>query len=290
MAREVLLSRITPSRLLSFVIGLFFIAAAISKAWHIEPAIRMISFFVPPTLAPAAAPFAIAIGVIAWEGSLGMLLFLAPGHRGSIAAAASTLFLFSCVLALLLRFPNAPSCGCLGLGGAGDPRAILLGLVRNAALLGIAGYLYASANSQHGLSRPHEHRHTRSAGFSIIELLVCIVVLSILLALALPMLSNARRTATDARTQSDLRQTSSILHLYTADYAGVFPYFHTTGNPTTPAILRGIPLAGISYFGAGRVFWPNVLDDDVRRDLLPILNKDRASTERANVADDFPIE
>ena len=58
----------------------------------------------------------------------------------------------------------------------------------------------------------------RPSGFTLIEMLVVIAIVSIVAALLFPVFAKARERAREASALSNLRQIGSALHLYTADY------------------------------------------------------------------------
>lgn len=68
-------------------------------------------------------------------------------------------------------------------------------------------------------SRPRIH-----AGFTLIELLVVISIISLLVAILLPALSAARRTAESMTCKSNLRQIGLALHMYAGESRGFLPY------------------------------------------------------------------
>lgn len=60
-------------------------------------------------------------------------------------------------------------------------------------------------------------------GFTLVELLLVIGIISILIGILLPVLSTARRSARDAKCKSNIRQVVIALHNYAADNKGKFP-------------------------------------------------------------------
>ena len=66
-------------------------------------------------------------------------------------------------------------------------------------------------------------------GFTLIELLVVIAIIGILSTLAIVALGNARTKARDAKRLADIKQISTALELYYADY-GIYPTIITPGN------------------------------------------------------------
>ena len=66
-------------------------------------------------------------------------------------------------------------------------------------------------------------RVRRDRGLTLVEVLVALCVLSILLAIILPVYVSARRRGEDMTCLSNLRQTGLALSLYTADYDSHYP-------------------------------------------------------------------
>ena len=67
------------------------------------------------------------------------------------------------------------------------------------------------------LSKLPEKRAKNEEGFTLIELLVVVVILGVLIAVAIPLYLNYRRGANDAASQSDLRNSISVLELCVTD-------------------------------------------------------------------------
>ena len=67
------------------------------------------------------------------------------------------------------------------------------------------------------LSKLPEKRAKNEEGFTLIELLVVVVILGVLIAVAIPLYLNYRRGANDAASQSDLRNSISVLELCLTD-------------------------------------------------------------------------
>lgn len=66
-------------------------------------------------------------------------------------------------------------------------------------------------------------RRRQVAGFSLLELLVVLAVITTLATLIFPVLSSSRRQAQEKTCVANLQQISHALSIYTDDYDGVFP-------------------------------------------------------------------
>jgi prepilin-type N-terminal cleavage/methylation domain-containing protein len=70
----------------------------------------------------------------------------------------------------------------------------------------------------------------RSAGFTLIEILVAIAVISVLMAIAIPTLMGARRSAVILVSLANQQQADRVLRLYLQDYDELYPNW---GEPGT---------------------------------------------------------
>jgi prepilin-type N-terminal cleavage/methylation domain-containing protein/prepilin-type processing-associated H-X9-DG protein len=74
----------------------------------------------------------------------------------------------------------------------------------------------------HSFRRPQLHKGTRTAAFTLVELLVVIAVIAILAALLLPALNRAKIAADSTACKSNLRQIDLALRMY-VDQANYYP-------------------------------------------------------------------
>lgn len=83
------------------------------------------------------------------------------------------------------------------------------------------------------------HDTNARGGFTIIELLVSIGIISILIGLLLPALAGTKIQASQVKALNELRQIGVSIQLYIEDSKGVYPYFpprttHLIGPPEDP--------------------------------------------------------
>ncbi len=116
-----------------------------------------------------------------------------------------------------------------------------------------------------GMTAP---RHSRTAAFSLVELLVTIAIIAVLMGVLLPALGTARGQARRVKCASNLRQLGLALHLYAGDYRGrAMPLAYTL----PPLIGDGPPVFWWGTNTAGGVdhtrgfVWP-YLRSDLRPD------------------------
>jgi prepilin-type N-terminal cleavage/methylation domain-containing protein/prepilin-type processing-associated H-X9-DG protein len=84
----------------------------------------------------------------------------------------------------------------------------------------------------------HRHRRhparPRSFGFTLIELMIVITIITLLIAILMPIVSSARESSRQAVCMSNMRQIATAELAYALDHEGAFPpCFMNNGNPGT---------------------------------------------------------
>lgn len=102
------------------------------------------------------------------------------------------------------------------------------------------------------------YRDTRQRAFSLIELLVTIGVIGVLISIILPAIAGARRSAREAGTLSNLRQTATAFELYTTTYANAYPWAPVGAKfDTSPDGDSGSSITP-GYWDTS-VYWPSLM-------------------------------
>lgn len=117
------------------------------------------------------------------------------------------------------------------------------------------------------MARPKSHlRPVR--GFTLVELLVVVAIISLLIALLLPAVQQARQAALTMTCQSNLRQAGNAILMYVNEHRGIMPHRYDNGaTPSTRWWKQIAPYLGIPL-GSNPIGWyigilrpvPNVLE------------------------------
>lgn len=243
------------------LVGTVLIFAALSKAEHVRPSAVAAAAIIGIDDPGRAGDVGI-IALIIWEALLGLALWTSSGRDPiALRATAWTIGLFSAALVRQVIAPTGRSCGC-GIAWdtlAGDQVGAGIGLLRNAAMLWLLRLASSEPNRE-----PTDHHagdtpaFARRAAFALVELLAAIAVIAVLLAIAIPVIRDARLRSHETRQFSDLRQAIAALGAYSQDYKDAWPYLQTPGNFNAAITVRGVQV-GWSYFASGRTLWANLI-------------------------------
>lgn len=100
------------------------------------------------------------------------------------------------------------------------------------------------------------------SGFSLVEVLVSIAVLSLLMAILMPVLGEGRRSAERARCSAVLSSHWKSVAMYCDASDGVFPTWDWTGGPPRPSGYVGHnPLFHPTGYAFVRSYWHDVMAD-----------------------------
>jgi len=262
---------------LSMFVGAVFLIAAAMKAWNGYRFISVILYLLPEQLESFELARGLALGLIAWEATLGAVLLSGWIRGWSLSMLGITLLVFSGVLLYLLTRSDAPGCGCLGLFVAGKAAHAdaWLGLLRNAGLLAILGVIASERRGVWAIggASPGAKPTGAARAFTLVELLVSMCIIAVLIGLTLPSLGAAKYSAKQTRSLAMQRQLVGSVHAYAADFKESFPYMATPGQAVGGVSIRGftIPVSA-GCFSDQAWHWASVIVPDY----LPC---DRAAVE-----------
>ena len=241
------------------IVGAVFAIAGIAKAVYPLQASRVVTFVAPWLSGHPPVADAVVAAFAGIEAGLALLL-LVMSRRIHILAIMSILLVgFMVLLAYLAVSPGSPNCGCFGVPRMESQREAVAGIVRNAGLLCMIGWLISVEWRGARASREGQPiLHARGTGFTLIELIVVMAILSVVIAITIPTLAGAKEQARRSRRLQIGRQLNASLAMYCTDHEERLPYFGTPGKPFGPIRIRGFELRG-QYFRTQRWLWASVV-------------------------------
>lgn len=110
-------------------------------------------------------------------------------------------------------------------------------------------------------SHPEKPDRPRGAGFTIIETLVVLAVLSVLLAVLLPAVKGVRNSGRRVEAVGALRQSFTALSLYTMSHDLYYPFFAEPGLPSHPLRIGQtvIQTSPSVHFSRHSTWWPSAI-------------------------------
>lgn len=224
-------------------VGFLFLAAAAAKT-------RL--YFTPPASETVVSDW---IGSSTFKltalvvGEAGIGLWLLSGYQPAVSAIVAIVLLsgFTGVLLRELARTNPRGCGCFAPAvlqqsveqtRSGLRRSVGVNVLA-ALICGVMLWKAAPVVNRREVGVAVGASGTR-AGFTAIELMVCIAVIAILLALLLPALARSRAQAHNVRCGNNLRHLGSALNSYASDHRGYVPRnpAYYPNHPVWPVVLR----------------------------------------------------
>jgi prepilin-type N-terminal cleavage/methylation domain-containing protein len=126
----------------------------------------------------------------------------------------------------------------------------------------------------------------RTLAFTLSELLCVIALLAILISLAMPALSRARNQARTLRQLHNGTSCAFAMQAYATDFTDGFLFPQVPAQPWLAVALEGRPRDLLSYFRAGRQFWPNFMPPGYLS--IPTIELDQGHDAARNADHDLP--
>lgn len=183
------------------------------------------------SLVPASARPALTIAVPSLEVVFFLAAILWGVWRWFCVAAGCLCTVFAAAAAVHLMNGARPECNCAGVLAAyaawSSGTTLLIAKSGILAVLCFVGALGFRASHGEPLPRPSART---AAGFTLVELLLCVFVVALLLSLFVAGLAGAKKSAAATGTASNLRSCTQLVLQYTADWRDTFPIVYPAGH------------------------------------------------------------
>jgi prepilin-type N-terminal cleavage/methylation domain-containing protein len=189
------------------------------------------------TLVPTWARRLLVVAVPGVELGISLLYLLGIGRRKAALAAIGFLVLTAIVYVAHLMVDQRPNCGCAGVLQEYE-WARFEGyslIVRNFLLAACCIPGTRRVRSDSNASKVSRSSLVAARGFTLLEIIIVIAIVSILLAIFIPAVSRFRDASKRAKSLSHLRSHASSVAAYSAQSRDQYPYF---GNPTGPIAVQ----------------------------------------------------
>jgi len=206
------------------IVGMVLLVSGAAKLYDLSEFRRSLASWslLSPTFQDVVAVVVPIVEVVAAAAAI------SPNYRRT--GAFVILALFTCFLVATIMQHNQDSsatCTCMGRLAAERslkdalPQMIIL---QTAGV--IAAIFYIGMHRAHPASvRPRSHIARRNAGYSVVELLVVVAIISLVAALTVPQLWRSRDAGRTARSLANARGHATLLTTYCDDYQNWFPWF-----------------------------------------------------------------
>ncbi len=211
-------------------------------------------------------------GMVAWVG-LGVVMaellvsgawLLGLWRLGTTWLAMFLVAALTAVYAWQIVLGEEPICECFGrlLAFRAERATAPATVLRNVALVGAFACWHVTRGvpaTRQSLAAGARHRSAVRGGWTLVELLVVMVVLTVLVGILVPSLVSARRMAKAASSVSRLREHAQIFAMYGLDHRGAFPRFINpdgTHGSWGGSDDRTYPAESRYPYFAQAVFWP----------------------------------
>lgn len=267
-------SSLTSRRLCGSVLA--FVAVAVIGSAGLLKLSNLEAFFADLstwTLVPEALVPPIALGVAVLEVCV-LGLWIVPSLRRTAAiVAAGVLVLFAVAYRAQVAFSPPAGCACFGAftpdffkADSADALLFRNGAIAVCAVVGwwlLRPAPGATSRAKTTAVRKQTNDSGRGSvpGFTLIEIVVVIAIVTVLIALSMPLLNDIRTRGRFTSTIANSRSHATILNLYATDHKDTWPYV------TDPRVARstirydhGASSTDIGYFQASE-YWGVALAD-----------------------------